>query len=47
MSRRSEREIIDGGDGARVIDLEGDRGGAGDALASVARIGEDAFDEGE
>jgi len=26
---------------------EGDRGGAGDAFASVAGIGEDALDEGE
>ena len=28
-------------------DLDCDRGGAGDALASVAGIGEDALDEGE
>ena len=33
--------------GGLAHDLEGDRGGAGDALASVAGIGEDALDEGE
>ena len=33
--------------GSLAHDLEGDRGGAGDALASVAGIGEDALDEGE
>jgi hypothetical protein len=33
--------------GGLAHDLEGDRSGAGDALASVAGIGEDALDEGE
>jgi hypothetical protein len=33
--------------GGLAHDLEGDRGGAGDALASVAGIGEEALDEGE